>query len=46
MADKVYDLEDRFVEFAARVIDVADLLRRYYMEKLKVLNQEMISYIK
>ena len=26
MADKVYDLEDRFVEFAARVIDVVEAL--------------------
>jgi len=26
MAGKVYDLEDRFVEFAARVVDVVEAL--------------------
>lgn len=26
MADKVYDLEDRFVEFAARIVDVVEAL--------------------
>ena len=26
MSDKVYDLEDRFVEFAARIIDVVEAL--------------------
>ena len=26
MADKIYDLEDRFVEFAARVVDVVEAL--------------------
>lgn len=26
MSDKVYDLEDRFVEFAARVVDVVEAL--------------------